>query len=79
MLGQLDMFGLMKVDSDIEKVFEKVESIRRKRPYVHRNCHPNCKARGNVFVTAFSSVNFVIMCLGNSLNNSLVFNICWSL
>ncbi|XP_022111526.1 uncharacterized protein LOC110990737 [Acanthaster planci] len=43
--GHLDMFNMVKVDSDKDKVLAEIEKLRRKEPYEHRNCHANCKAK----------------------------------
>ncbi|KAM7429008.1 hypothetical protein ABFA07_020081 [Porites harrisoni] len=47
-LGRLDMFGLMKEDSDREKVMSEIDKIRAKSVYDHpsADCSDACKERG---------------------------------
>ena len=47
-LGRLDMFGLMKEDSNREKVMSEIDKIRAKSVYDHpsADCSDACKDHG---------------------------------
>ena len=47
-IGSLNFFGLMKKDSDREKVMEEIDKYRAKSVYRHspEDCSDDCKARG---------------------------------
>ena len=47
-LGKLDFFGLLKSDSDREKVMEEIDKLRAKTVYEHssNDCSDACKKRG---------------------------------
>ena len=47
-IGSLNFFGLIKKDSDREKVMEEIHKYRAKSVYRHspEDCSDDCKARG---------------------------------
>ena len=45
-LGKLDFFGLLKSDSDREKVMEEIDKLRVKTVYSSNDCSDACKERG---------------------------------
>ena len=50
-LGRLDMFGLMKEDSDREKVMSEIDKIRAKSVYDHPSA--DCCIPDNKFIFGF--------------------------
>ena len=59
-LGSLNFFGLMKKDSDREKVMEEVDKYRAKSIYRHspEDCSDDCKARGEKIIINHVKVSF---------------------
>lgn len=47
-LGRLDVFGLMKLNADREKVMQEINSVHAKSVYSHSSddCCPECKKPG---------------------------------
>ena len=66
-LGNLDFFGLLKTDSDRERVMAQIDSLRAKTVYSHsaKDCSDACKDRGGKAVFCLMYIHYII----NSLNS----------
>ena len=64
-LGRLDMFGLMKEDSDREKVMSEIDKIRAKSVYDHpsADCSDACKERGGNNICLYQTISLYLVSL----------------
>ena len=59
-LGRLDMFGLMKEDSDREKVMSEIDKIRAKSVYDHPSAD---KERGENNICLYQTISLYLVSL----------------